>query len=130
MYMAAMVLPSMAQPLAFNPPLLMDSRLSGMMSSGSIFINTPRPVHFLQAPKGIVEGEHPGGQLLHADAVLRAGVVLGEGDVLPVDDVYDDNTARQSRRNLDGIRQTGTDVRLDHQTVHHDFNGVFLFFSS
>ena len=53
--MAAMVLPSMAQPLAFNPPLLMDSRLSGMMSSGSIFINTPRPVHFLQAPKGLLK---------------------------------------------------------------------------
>lgn len=50
MYMAAMVLPSMAQPLAFRPPFLMDSRLSGIISSGSIFMNTPRPVHFLQAP--------------------------------------------------------------------------------
>ena len=48
--MAAMELPSMAQPLALRPPLLMDRRLSGMMSWGSIFMNTPRPVHFLQAP--------------------------------------------------------------------------------
>ena len=50
MYMAAMVLPSMAQPLAFRPPFLMDSRLSGIIGAGSIFMNTPRPVHFLQAP--------------------------------------------------------------------------------
>ena len=55
MYMAAMVLPSMAQPLAFSPPLRTESRLSGMIRAGSMRINTPSPVHFLQAPKGLLK---------------------------------------------------------------------------
>ena len=58
--------------------------------------------------------------------MLRAGVVLGEGDVLPVDDVDDDDAARQPRGRLDGVRQAGADVRLYHQPVHDDFDGVFL----
>ena len=74
--------------------------------------------------EGVVEGEHPGGQLLHADAVLRAGVVLGEGDVLPVDDVDDDHPAGEARGRLDGVRQAGADVRLDDQPVHDDLDGV------
>ncbi len=53
--MAAMVLPSMTQPLAFRPPLLMETRSSGIIILGSTFINTPRPVHFLQAPKGLLK---------------------------------------------------------------------------
>ena len=54
-YMAAIVLPSIAQPLALMPPWLMDFDLSGRMSIGSIFIKTPRPVHFLHAPEGLLK---------------------------------------------------------------------------
>ena len=53
--MVAMVLPSMAQPLALSPPLRMESFLSGIISAGSIRMKTPRPVHFLQAPKGLLK---------------------------------------------------------------------------
>ena len=55
MYMVAMVLPSMAQPLALSPPFRMESFLSGIISAGSMRMNTPRPVHFLQAPKGLLK---------------------------------------------------------------------------
>ncbi len=52
--MAATVLPSIAHPPAFSPPLFIESDLSGRIRSGSIFINTPRPVHFGHAPKGLL----------------------------------------------------------------------------
>ena len=54
MYIAAMVLPSIAQPLPFKPPLRIDKRSSGMMSAGSMRMKTPRPVHFGHAPAGLL----------------------------------------------------------------------------
>ncbi len=52
MYMAAMVLPSMAQPLAFKPPLLMERRLSGMMSAGSNLHEHAQSGAFFAGPVG------------------------------------------------------------------------------
>ena len=78
--------------------------------------------------KGVVEGEHPGGQLLHGHAVLRAGVVLGEGDVLPVNDIDDHNAPGKPRGRFNGVCQPGADVRLDHQPVHNDLDVVLAVF--
>ena len=60
--------------------------------------------------------------------MLGAGVILGEGDVLPVDDIDDHDAPGQARGGLDGVRQAGADVRLYHQPVHHDLDGVFAVF--
>ena len=54
MYIAAIVLPSIAQPPPLRPPLLIESRSSGMISAGSMRMKTPRPVHFGHAPAGLL----------------------------------------------------------------------------
>ena len=44
--------------------------------------------------EGVIEGEHPRGELLDADAVIHTGVLLGEGDVLAADDIHHRNGRR------------------------------------
>ena len=77
---------------------------------------------------GIVERKHTRRKLFHADAVLRAGIILREEDILPVHDADDDQTVGQAGGGLDGIREAGTDVRTDDQTVDDDLDIMLLVF--
>ncbi len=86
----------------------------------------PQACTLLAGPEGVVEGEHSGGKLVNADAVLRAGIILGEGDVLSPLHADHHNTAGEPRRHLDRVGQAGADIGLYHQPVHHDFNGMLL----
>ena len=53
-YIAAIWLPSIAQPLPFIAPSRIDFLRSGMILFSSIFRNTPSPVHFGHAPNGLL----------------------------------------------------------------------------
>ena len=53
-YIAAIELPSIAQPLPFMPPSFMLLFQSGIILFSSILRNTPSPVHFGHAPKGLL----------------------------------------------------------------------------
>ncbi len=75
---------------------------------------------------GVVEREHARRQFFDAGPVLRAGVILGKGDVLAVHHADDDKAARKPGGRFDRIRQAGADVRMDHETVHHDFDRMFF----
>ena len=75
---------------------------------------------------GVVEREHTRGELLDADAVLGAGVILRERDVLAVHNADHYQTAGKRRRRLDGIGQPRPDLRLDHQPVHHNLDGMLF----
>ncbi len=86
----------------------------------------PQARALFAGPERVVEGEHPGGQLVHADAVLWAGVVLGECDVLSVNHIDNHNAPSEPGRHLNGVCQPGADVCLDHQPVHHNFHCVLL----
>ena len=46
-------------------------------------------------PQGVVEREHAGGEFLHADAVVGAGVVAGEGELVTVYHVHGEQTIRE-----------------------------------
>ncbi len=60
--------------------------------------------------------------------MLRAGVVLGEEQLLPIGD-DGSQSAGQGQGSFQGVRQTGADVRAYHQAVHNHLNGVlFVFF--
>ena len=96
-------------------------------------------------PVGRVEGEAAGGRLLEADAAVRAGEVLGEGDglvllplspvgtlvagtlvagALAVHDQHLGRAAGQAQRRLDGLGQALAHVGPADQAVHHDLDGV------
>ena len=74
--------------------------------------------------EGIVEAEHPRGQLLDGDAVLGAGVALAEHHRFTANDVDDDKPVCLRQRGFYGIGQTPADRVVDDQTVHDDLNGV------
>ena len=77
--------------------------------------------------EGIVEGEHPGGQLLHGDTAVLAGVVLGEGEVLFLPQKVDDHqSAGELGGGLHAVRQPLADVRSDDEPVHDDLDGVLF----
>ena len=84
--------------------------------------------HFLQAPKGLLKENIRGvsSSILMPCSDKRNS---GKGDILPIDDVDDRQSARKAGGRLDGIGQTGADVLMDDQTVDHDLNGMLLFFS-
>ena len=77
--------------------------------------------------EGIVEGEHPGSQLLHGDTAILAGVVLGEGEVLFLPQKVDDHqSAGELGGGLHAVRQPLADVRSDDEPVHDDLDGVLF----
>ena len=77
--------------------------------------------------EGIVEGEHPGGQLLHGDTAVLAGVVLGEGEILFLPQKVDDHqSAGELGGGLHAVRQPLADVRSDDEPVHDDLDGVLF----
>ena len=78
----------------------------------------------LAGTEGIVEAEHPRGQLLDGDAVLGAGVALAEHHRFTANDVDDDKPVCLRQRGFYGIGQTPADRVVDDQTVHDDLNGV------
>ena len=78
----------------------------------------------LAGTEGIVEAEHPWGQLLDGDAVLGAGVALAEHHRFTANDVDDDKPVCLRQRGFYGIGQTPADRVVDDQTVHDDLNGV------
>ncbi len=76
----------------------------------------------------IVKGKHARSKLLHADAVLRAGVVLGKGDIVPPGDINHDNSAGKRGGRFDGIGQSGVNRGVDDQPVDNDLDRMFLIF--
>ena len=77
--------------------------------------------------EGVIEGEHPGRQLLNGHAAVLTGVVLGEEDVpvLP-HDVDDHQAAGQVGGHLHTVGEAAVDVLPDDQAVHHDLDIVFF----
>ena len=74
-----------------------------------------------------VEGKHAGGKLAEADIMLLAREALGKGEqfLLPLFGDEDMQISlRQIERRFHRIGETGADVRLHHQTVHHHLHGV------
>ena len=76
--------------------------------------------------KRVVKGEHPGIELLDADVVFRAGVVLGKQHLFPIHYVDQHQSAGQTDGRLQRIGQAGMDVRADHQTVHYNLDVVLF----
>ena len=77
--------------------------------------------------EGVVEGEHPGRQLLQGDAAVLAGVVLGKAQVpLLPQQVHHHETPGEVGGRLHAVRQPGADVRPDDEPVHDDLDGVLL----
>ena len=77
--------------------------------------------------EGVVEGEHPGGELLNGHAAVFAGVVLGEEDVPVLPHHVDDHQAsRQVGGHLHAVSKAAGNVLPDNQTVHHDLNVVLF----
>ena len=77
--------------------------------------------------EGVVEGEHPGGQLLHGDAAVLTGVVLGEGEILLLPQKVDDHqSAGELGSGLHAVRQPLADVGPDDEPVHDDLDGVLF----
>ena len=78
-------------------------------------------------PVGVVEGEHPGRELLDGDAAVLTGVVLGEEDVPVLPHHVDDHQSpRQIGGHLHAVGEAAGDVAFDDQAVHHDLDGVLL----
>ena len=84
--------------------------------AGALFTGTKR----------VVEGEHPGIELLDADVVLRAGVVLGEHHLLTVHHIHQHQTAGQADGGFQRVGQAGLDVRAHHQAVDHNLDVVLF----
>jgi len=79
--------------------------------------------------EGVVEGEHPGRQLLDGDAAVLAGVILGEHQVLLLPQEVDDHQpAGEAGGGLHAVRQALLDVRPDDEPVHHDLDVVLFVF--
>ena len=76
---------------------------------------------------GVVEGEQPRRQLLHGDAAVLAGVVLGEAQrfAFPAQ-IHQQQPPGQGKRGFGGVGQAAGDAGLDHQAIHHDFNVVLF----
>ena len=74
--------------------------------------------------EGIVEGKAPGLDLLDADATVRAGKAGGQIHRLSADHIHGQQAVRQCHRLLDRLRKTLADALADHQTVHHDLDGM------
>ena len=80
-----------------------------------------------------VEREGPGLDLVKLQLVsVRTGAFLGERFasirilLVQIDEVGDDHALGELQRRLHRIGQTLADAVLDHQTVHHHFDGVLL----
>ena len=85
---------------------------------------------FRTGPKGAVEAEHAGRELLDGHAALRTRVVLGKQQRPLVKQVHQHQTAAFPGGGLHAVSQALTElVRGAHdQTVHHDFNVVLFLF--
>ena len=76
---------------------------------------------------GVVEGEHPGGQLLDADAAVLTGVVLAEEDIpLLLEHVGDDQATGEGGGGLHAVGEPLAHIGPDHQAVHHHLDVVLL----
>ena len=75
---------------------------------------------------GIVKREHARRQLFDRDAAVLTGIVLGEGQRFPADDIGQHQTARQCGRGLDRVGDTRACVRAHDHTVDHNFNRVLF----
>ena len=80
----------------------------------------------LAGAEGVVEAEHPGLQLVHRHAVLRAGVALAELHGLPARHIHRDQPAGEGKGGLQAVGQAAVDVFVDDQTVHHDLHRVLF----
>ena len=108
--------------------------LDGALTDGLAFVgNDAGGVHlhkgaeagaFLAGTEGVVEAEHPGGQLLDRDTMLRAGIALAEHHRLAADDINNDQPVGLRQRGLNGIRQTAANRIIDNKAVYHDFDRV------
>ena len=77
--------------------------------------------------EGVVEGEHPGRQLLDGDAAVLAGIILGECQIpLLPQEVDDHQPAGEAGGGLHAVRQPLLDIRTDDEPVHHNLDGVLL----
>ena len=74
----------------------------------------------LAGTEGIVEAEHPRGQLLDGDAVLGAGVALAEHHRFTANDVDDDKPVCLRQRGFYGIGQTPADRVVAVSYTHLD----------
>ncbi len=115
------------QPLALMAPCRMDSSLIGDHQIGVDLHEGAQTGTLGTGAVGVIEGEHPGRELLDADAVLRTGVVLGKGHVLAADHVHHRRgpPERPVAVSMESARRRA-DLLLDHQPVHHDLDGVLL----
>ena len=80
---------------------------------------------------GVIEGEHPRLQLTEGDAVLLAGVVLGEDHLLlflpvPGNGQHHEVAVSGGQGVLHRVGQAGADALPHDQTVHHDLDSVLL----
>ena len=80
-----------------------------------------------------VEGEGARFDLVEFQLMaVRAGAFLGERLatvrilLVQIDEIGDDHAFGKLQRRFDGIGQTLADTVLDHQTIHHHFDGVLL----
>ncbi len=58
--------------------------------------------------------------------MVRAGVVLGKKNFFPVNDIHQGKATGEGGGGFDGIGEAGADLRLNHQPVHHNLDGVFF----
>ncbi len=79
---------------------------------------------FRTGPEGIVEGKAPGLDLLDADTAVRAGEAGGQIHGLTANHIHGQQTVRQCHRLLYGFRKPLADALADHQTIHHDLDGM------
>ena len=92
-----------------------------------VYKRQPQPRAGGAGAVGVVEGEHPGRQLLDADAAVVAGVVLGKDQILLLpQQIHDDDAAGEVGRRLHGVRQPLAKVGPDDEPVHHDLDVVLL----
>ena len=82
---------------------------------------------FRASAAGIVEGEHSGLQIRHADAAILAGIILRKAQLFPgIRQLHRHQTAGMGTGSFDGVGQTAAQTLLQHQAIHHQLDGVLL----
>ena len=112
-------------------PSARESSGFGMMSSSSTSSLVPMPLQAEQAPKGLLNEKERG-----SISSMASGMLVGAGEVLgerpdavrilrvQVDEFGQHAALGQAERGFDGVGQALADAFLDHQPVHHHFDGV------
>ena len=81
---------------------------------------------FLAGSEGVVEREHPRTEILHADAVLRARVALGEQYVILSLHRHYDQRSRKRESGLHGVGDPPRGITALDDAVHHYLYVVFF----